>query len=92
MEHVCVVPLSQYFTVSCNPSRAVTLPNIGVPQYIGVPLRVTYPYGTAPARICEGGFEGWGPEGHVGCGGGRGWGGGGNGSKGSGGAAASAGE
>jgi len=25
-------------------SRAVTLPNIGVPHYIGVPHRVTYPY------------------------------------------------
>jgi len=33
-----------YFPVTCNPSRAVTLPNIGVPHYIGVPHRVTYPY------------------------------------------------
>ena len=32
------------FPVTCNPSRAVTLPNIGVPHYIGVPHRVTYPY------------------------------------------------
>jgi len=37
--------LSLYFPVTCNPSRAVTLPNIGVPHYIGVPHRVTYPYG-----------------------------------------------
>jgi len=35
--------LSLYFPVACNPSRAVTLPNIGVPHYIGVPHRVTYP-------------------------------------------------
>jgi len=28
--------------VTCNPSRAVTLPNIGVPHYIGVPHRVTF--------------------------------------------------
>jgi len=26
-----------------NPSGAVTLSNIGVPHYIGVPRRVTYP-------------------------------------------------
>ena len=36
--------LSLYFPITCNPSRAVTLPNIGVPHYIGVPHRVTYPY------------------------------------------------
>jgi len=36
--------LSLYFPVTCNPTRAVTLPNIGVPLYIGVPRRVTYPY------------------------------------------------
>jgi len=36
--------LSLYFPVTCNPTRAVTLPNIGVPLYIGVPHRVTYPY------------------------------------------------
>ena len=34
----------QDFPVTCNPTRAVTLPNIGVPLYIGVPHRVTYPY------------------------------------------------
>jgi len=28
------------------PARAVTLPNIGVPHYVGVPHRVTYPYGS----------------------------------------------
>ena len=26
-----------------QPTRSVTLPNIGVPHYIGVPQRVTYP-------------------------------------------------
>ena len=30
--------------VTCDPSRAVTLPYIGVFHYIGVPHRVTYPY------------------------------------------------
>ena len=35
--------LSLYFAVTCNPSRAVTLPNIGVPYYIGAPPRITYP-------------------------------------------------
>ena len=38
--------MSLYFPVTCNPSRAVTLPNIGVPHYIGVAHRVTYPYHT----------------------------------------------
>ena len=28
---------------AANPVRAVTLPNIGVPKYMGVPHRVTYP-------------------------------------------------
>ena len=28
--------------VTCNPSQAVTLPNIAVPHYIGVPRRGTY--------------------------------------------------
>ena len=27
-----------------QPTRAVTLPNIGVPHYIGIPHRVSYPY------------------------------------------------
>jgi hypothetical protein len=34
---------SLYFPVTCNPSRAVTLPSIGALLYIGVPHRVTYP-------------------------------------------------
>ena len=34
--------LSPYFPVTCNPSKAVTFPNIGVPYYIGVTQRVTY--------------------------------------------------
>ena len=44
LEHVCVMVLSLHFPVTCNSSRAVTLPKIGVPQYIGDPHRVTYPY------------------------------------------------
>jgi len=32
-----------YFPVTCDTSKAVTLPNIGLPHYIGVPHRVTYP-------------------------------------------------
>ena len=47
-EHVCCMLLSLYFPVTCNPTRAVTLPNIGVPLYIGVPRRVTYLYGPRP--------------------------------------------
>ena len=46
--------LSLYFPVTCNPSRAVTLPNIGVPRYIGVLYRVSYPYPsvlTTPAGV-----------------------------------------
>ena len=35
--------LSLYLPVTYNPSRAVTLQNIGVPHSIGVPYRVTYP-------------------------------------------------
>ena len=35
--------LSLYFPVTCNPSGAVKLPNIGVPQYIEVPHRVAFP-------------------------------------------------
>ena len=38
-----------YFAVTCNPTRAVTLPAIGVPLYIGVPHRVFYPYTWAAA-------------------------------------------
>ena len=34
---------SLYFPVTCDPSRVVTLPNIGVPHYIGVLHRVTRP-------------------------------------------------
>ena len=34
LHHACV-----------DPSRAVTLPNIGVPHHMGVPHRVTYPQG-----------------------------------------------
>ena len=41
--------LSMYFSVTRNPSRAVTLPNIRVPHYIGVPQRVIYPM-EAPSR------------------------------------------
>ena len=37
--------LSLHLLATRNPSRAVTLPNIGVPQYIGVPHRVAYPSG-----------------------------------------------
>ena len=37
-----------YFPVTCNPSRAVTLPDIGVPQCIGVPHRYTYPCHQTP--------------------------------------------
>ena len=44
LERVCVMLVSLYFPVTCNPSRAVTSPNNGVPQYIGVPHRVAYPY------------------------------------------------
>ena len=33
-----------YFPVTCNLSRAVTLPNIGVLHYIEVPHWVAYPY------------------------------------------------
>ena len=36
--------MSLYLPVTCNPSRAVTLPNIAVPRCIEVPHRVTYPY------------------------------------------------
>jgi len=40
--------------VSNPPTGAVTLPNIGVPLYIGVPHRVPYPYkgegGGAPGK------------------------------------------
>ena len=34
-----------------NPFRAVTLPNIGVLHYIGVPHRVTFPHGGRNARM-----------------------------------------
>ena len=44
LEHDCCMLLSLYFPVMCNPSRAVTLRNIGVSQYIGIPRLVTYPY------------------------------------------------
>ena len=44
--------LSLYFPVTRNPSRAVTLPNIGVPHYVGDPHRVTYPY-----EMAHGTFE-----------------------------------
>ena len=40
--HVATV-MSLYFPVTCYPSRAVTLPNIGVPHYIKVPHRAAYP-------------------------------------------------
>ena len=33
--------LSLYFPVTCNPSRAVTLPNVGVPHYIEVSHRTS---------------------------------------------------
>ena len=33
-----------YCPVTCNLSSVVTLPNLGVPHYTGVPCRVTYPY------------------------------------------------
>ena len=49
--------MSLYFPVTCNPSRAVTLQNIGVLQYIRVPHRVTFPYVRGrkhnPAKIAE---------------------------------------
>jgi hypothetical protein len=41
--HVCFMLVLLYFPVACNPSRTVTLSNIGVPHYIRVPHRVTYP-------------------------------------------------
>ena len=41
---MCASCFVLYFPVTCNPSREVTLPNIGVPHYMGVPHRVTYPY------------------------------------------------
>ena len=49
--HTCEAPVP-YFPVTCNPSRAVTLPNIGVPHYIGVPHPVTSPsyLGCGPGR------------------------------------------
>ena len=34
---VCCMRMSLYFSVTCDPSGAVTLPNIGVPHCIGVP-------------------------------------------------------
>ena len=43
LEHVCCMLLFLYFPVTCNPSRSVTLSNIGVPHYIGVRHRVTLP-------------------------------------------------
>ena len=36
--------LALYFPVTCNPCRAVTLPKMGIAEYIGVPHRVTNPY------------------------------------------------
>ena len=33
---------SFYFPVTCNPSKAVMLSNVGVPHFIGVPHRVTF--------------------------------------------------
>ena len=44
LELVCCMLLSLCFPDTCNPARAVTLPNIGIPHFLGVPLRVTYPY------------------------------------------------
>ena len=41
-----VRPACEDFPVTCSP-LSVTLPDIGVPQYIGVPHRVTYPYGVS---------------------------------------------
>ena len=38
------MPLSLRFPVTCNPCRAVTLPNVGVPECIGVLHRVRYPH------------------------------------------------
>ena len=46
-----------YLPVTCNPSRAITLPNIEVHHFIGVPHRVTYPYRASP-----GGFAPCHPE------------------------------
>ena len=55
MEHVCCMLLSPNFPVTCNPPMAVTLPNIGVPQYIGVGVTVL-PLGASlrtDARRCS---------------------------------------
>jgi len=41
---VSCMPLFLYLPVTCNPSRAVTLPNIGISHYPGVPHRVAYPF------------------------------------------------
>ena len=43
LEHVCCMLLSLYCPVTCDPYRAVTLPNIGIPH------RGTYPY-SAPGH------------------------------------------
>jgi len=39
---------------TCNPAKAVTLPNFRVPNYIGVPHRVTYLYGLRDTRLTRG--------------------------------------
>jgi len=49
--------LSLHFPATCSPSRSVTLTNIGVPQYIGVPHRVTYPKVLNPAAVERRGNE-----------------------------------
>jgi hypothetical protein len=41
-------PCALHFPVTCNPSRAVTLPMIGDSQYIRVPRRVVCPYISVP--------------------------------------------
>ena len=51
--------LPLYFPVTCNPSRAVTLPNIKVLHYIGVPHRVSYP------SVCRVGLLHWDIETHF---------------------------
>ena len=41
---LCCMLRFLYFPVTCNPPRAVTLPDIEVAHYIGVLHRLTYPY------------------------------------------------
>ena len=48
-----------YFPVTCNPTKAVTLPNIGDHLCIGVPRRVTYPYLIAHPELVKADLGAW---------------------------------